>query len=803
MNSVNCRQQKTSLPLIIILSVILLVTILIPVSEAYADISGSCKRVDQVTNCSDTGTVRFAVNGILQPQMQTTVGGTWTISGINPLVSGDVITIFIDGASNIREAIAVTKYDGIGSITGVELIEKHLTIGSDDNQTISNTDLSLYDNSASGDEDIFYEVNGDNDLTVDVFGSYTTEELYIKNGNTFRPDSAGSGNITTQDLEINGTLIADSNSITLTGSWDNNATFIAGTSTVNFTAVSDTERIDSTGAITPDFYNISFNDGGGTAIYMMDSALSVSNDLSVIDGILNTKGGSNYPINVGNDFLQSGGGVEARSSTLTVARHFTANGSEISDGYNDAHLVMNGTGTLTYNNLSSPWNNGFNDLTVGQSGNTTTLIKNIAVRDQLMVGSGSLSGNSRSIYLVGSPTPLVVNNNSTIDINQLRFFNLGIQHIPTLINGYDSTIRVSRGGTIVNQTGAVTINAGSDLIIDGDNFANSTSTYNSNGFDLTVGGDIKIGSTNNDTVQKRLDITNSTVTVAGDIDIRSMGSGSVQADLISTGSTVTMNGSSLQTITMNGSDFNNLVVTNTSASGVTFSDSFTVNNFTNTMANSKMTFTAGQTYTINSAVTLQGATGQLQTLASSSPGTHWNLVLNNGATKVIDYVNVSWSDASGSHSTNTPILPTNSSDGGNNINWFGPNIVVNKTSTLISDPINGTGVGKNHIPGAIVEFTITTTNLGDSSPDTNSITLSIPIDAEVEYDVTSGVSLNTANSGLSLNTVTYTDLANQSYTPIGSYDPNVASIEITTSGTFNHTDTPSPGFTVTYRVRIK
>ena len=497
--------------------------------------------------------------------------------------------------------------------------------------------------------------------------------------------------------------------------------------------------------------------------------------------------------------------VEANSSTITVGGNFIADGTIDSTNYNNATLVMSGTGSLTYNNLSNRWANGLFDLTVGQSGNTTTLLSyNMAVINQLVVGSGALNGDSRNINLRGMPNPLVVDVNSIIDINQLRFFGNGTQNLPPLLNGYDSTIRLSSHGITLNQTGDVTINAGNDLILDGDAFANRTVTYRTNGFDLAVGGNIQVGE-GNDTALKRLDITNSTVTVSGNLDVRSIGSGSVQADIISIGSTVIMNGSALQTITMNNSDFNNLTVTNTSTSGVNFTDSFTTNNLTNTTANSKMTFAAGETYTIDAAVTLQGASGQLLTLVSSSSGTHWNFVLNSGASKAIDYVSVSWSDASGSHSTQKSISPTNSNDGGNNRDWFTPVISVNKTSTLISDPVNGTGADKNHIPGAIVEYTITTTNSGGSSPDASSITITDPVDGNVEYDV-SGISFTAYNSGLSLDTVTYAHKDTPTiynYLPIGTFDANVASIKITTNGTFNHTDIPDPRFTVIYRIRIR
>ncbi len=596
---------------------------------------------------------------------------------------------------------------------------------------------------------------------------------------------------------------AGSGSINVSGDWTNNDTFTANVSTVTMNGNTN-QNITSSGS---SFNNLILNNTGSNTITLND-ALGINGDLTITSGALDTTSANNYSIAVSGNYDQSSttSQVKANASTITVGGNFSADGTIDSTSYNSAYLVMSGTGFLTYNNLSSLWENGFFDLTVGQSGNTTTLSNQIAVLNQLRVDSGALEGTTARIYLRGIPNPLVVDIDANINIDQLRFFGNSAQNLPPLLNGYDSTIRLSRNGTILNQTGAVTINAGSNLILDGDTFANRAVTYNTNNYDLAVGGNIQVGA-GNDTALKRLDITNSTVTVGGDFDVRGIGSGSVQADIISTGSTVILNGSASQTVTMNNSDFNNLTVTNVSTSGVNFTDSFTTNNLTNTTASSTMIFAAGETYTIDGAATLQGASGQLLTLASSSPGTPWNFVLNSGATKAIDYVNVSWSDASGSYSTHKPILPTNSNNSGNNIDWFGSNISVNKTSTLISDPVNGTGAGRNHIPGAIVEYTITTTNSGDSSSDADSIILTIPVDsASVEYDVTTGISFTAYNSGLSLGTVTYAHKDTPTlynYSPISTYDPNVASIKITTNGAFNHTDTPDPRFTVTYRVRIQ
>ncbi|MCF6324198.1 MAG: hypothetical protein L3J89_07740, partial [Gammaproteobacteria bacterium] len=533
---------------------------------AGINIVGTCQQQDETTNCADGGTVRIAINGDLQGQSTATSAGTWTIAGVAAPASGDVITVFIDGVVDIREAVAVTRYDGVGDITGVELIEEHLTIGSDDNQIVSNADLSQYDNSVSIDEDVFHEVNGSNNLTVDTTGALTAEELYIKSGNTFQP---GAGNVTTHDLEINGTFIAGSSNITLDGSWDNNAVFTAGASTVNFTSGSGTETIDSTTATGPDFYNIHFNDAGGSGTFQLESALNVSNNLTITDGILDANNGSSYAINVGNDFLQPGGRVLARSSTLTVARHFTADGSESDTGYNSATLVMSGAGILTYNNVASYWANGFRDVTVGQSGSTTTLADTqFCVLNVLTVGSGTLlgSGPLSDLYLRGVPNPLSFNVNSIINISTLYFHNNISQNIPPLVNGYDSDINLSRNNASVTQTGAITINSGSHLLLDGDTFADRTVTYITNGFNLNVAGNIQIGE-GDDTGLKTLNGTNSNITVGGDFEIRDVGTGTQQALFIASNSTVTLNGTADQVITSSGSSFNHLTINNTGTVG--------------------------------------------------------------------------------------------------------------------------------------------------------------------------------------------------------------------------------------------
>jgi hypothetical protein len=91
--------------------------------------------------------------------------------------------------------------------------------------------------------------------------------------------------------------------------------------------------------------------------------------------ILGTFTGGSYSHNVTLDFIQSAttSTVNAGTSTITVGRSFTADGTVSETGFNSATLILTGTGGLNYTNLLTYWFNGFNNLTVGQSGNTTTL----------------------------------------------------------------------------------------------------------------------------------------------------------------------------------------------------------------------------------------------------------------------------------------------------------------------------------------------------------------------------------------------------------------------------------------------
>ena len=280
---------------------------------AQAQLEAGFGTVSGTTDLGDGITVRMAVNGSLIAQTGTTSRGTWSITPVSGPSIGDVVTVWADGVADGSETTGVTIYDGFGDITNMVLNQNVLSVGSDDNQSVTLSDFGLYDN--DDDEDIMHTYNGST-LTVDADDVYGADELIILSGETLTLGS--SETIDAHHVTIDGALTSSgSGSINLTGDWDNNSEFVSASETVNFLGVSGTISIDSTGATDAGFYNITFNDGGGTAVFEMDSDLDVDHDVSIVNGTLNTNGTFNYDITIAGDW-DNGDGFQANSSDLTL-----------------------------------------------------------------------------------------------------------------------------------------------------------------------------------------------------------------------------------------------------------------------------------------------------------------------------------------------------------------------------------------------------------------------------------------------------------------------------------------------------
>lgn len=139
-------------------------------------------------------------------------------------------------------------------------------------------------------------------------------------------------------------------------------------------------------------------------------------------------------------------------------------------------------------------------------------------------------------------------------------------------------------------------------------------------------------------------------------------------------------------------------------------------------------------------------------------------------------------------------------------------LTIDKQSSVISDPVNGT-VNPKQIPGAIVEYAIIVTNVGNLAVDASSIVLTDPLPANFTFDSSTPVTFTngTTASGLNaFNAATMVTYSNQSgggapysYTPVAGYDPAVRGIRIAPTGTMAAaTATTQPSFTIRFRGRI-
>ena len=414
-------------------------------------VSGTSKAYDQSTDYNGA-TVLVAVNGVLQAgKSTTTAGGIWSIPNVNAF-PGDVITVFLDGVADANEAVAVTKYDGFEDVTGMQLIGRHLSIGSVDNAVITNADLNLFD--STDEDDVFFEVNdGTNDLVVCAVSGCEDAELYIKTGNTYRPDSSSSGNVTTHDVEINGTLVLDGNTLTATGSWDNNGTLTADTSTVILSATSTAEAIDSTTATTSTFYNLTFGSGASTATWSLGSPLDVNGVLTLSSGTLAP--GAGYSILLGGNLVIGTNGNFTKSTGTTT---FDGTGNNT---WSDAGAPKEDMGTVVVNGTSKTVTLSSDvratNLIV-ESGSTVALSTRTLDLGGSFDNNGTLTAQTGTVLFTGtSATP-----GYTIDGGASSFYNLSFNGVGGGWSFPGGTVTATNDVTITN--GAVTFPNGTTTI---------------------------------------------------------------------------------------------------------------------------------------------------------------------------------------------------------------------------------------------------------------------------------------------------------------------------------------------------
>jgi|GEM_PF-1969756 len=404
-----------------------------------------------------SGTVKVAVAGVLQAQTGSISGGAWTISGVTAPMTGTVITVFVNGVS-----AGVSKYNGVGNVTGMVLNSHVTSVGSASNQSLSLTDLNNYDYDNGTVGNVIFQVSGTSpNLTLksDPGNAFSDEALNVLSGNTLT--IAGTETVITLGVTIGGTLTSSGNSTyNVAGVWTNNGTFNQGTSATNFNGAG-TQIIG--GSATTTFNNV-----------------TTANTANVTTGIGTNIGGT---LAIGN------------GSTFTAAGYnLTVNGSTtVGGGASGSLVISSSSGTKIFTGLvttaaGSTWNNSGNSAVTFRGGITNHATATFTA------GSGVYTFDTNSQALTGTLSiPSVTVTGVTLTNNNTLTVATALSGIGELAQAVSAALNL--GGTVgittftaINTGNTVTYNSASAQNVQGASYYNlnlggsaTTATYTAAG----------------------------------------------------------------------------------------------------------------------------------------------------------------------------------------------------------------------------------------------------------------------------------------------------------------------------------
>jgi hypothetical protein len=421
------------------------------------------------TASTTSGTVGVVVNGVLQSGKTGTIlaNGTWSIANVSAF-EGDSIMVFVDGATEADEAVAYVTYDGVGDVTNMELTKRHLTVGSSDTATTTNTTAVGYD--YTDDEDIFVDISSVGAFDICAEGC-ADHRIKIKSGTLYVP----AANLTTHDFVNYGTLKAGTTTIRVRGSWNNQAIFTPETSTVILTATSTSESLtaSSTSLV---FYNLTIGETTGTATFTPALPLDIDGSLRVDWGTL-ARGTSTFAI-ARDLFIGIGGRMSGMATTTFDGSSSFTWTDQSASSTNVGHVVIDGTAkTITLGSavLAESITIGSDDtLNASGSGFNLSVVRNWTNNNLFVPQSGTVT-------FVGTSTGVIARGTSAF--NNLTFSGVGG-------NWSFSTSTLALNGSLTIATGTVTLPTGTTTIAG--SFLNTGGTFAHNNGEVrmtsTVGG---------------------------------------------------------------------------------------------------------------------------------------------------------------------------------------------------------------------------------------------------------------------------------------------------------------------------
>ncbi len=469
---------------------------------------GSLQNVSGTTNLSDATTIAIAVNSQLQSVTASVSSGAWTIIDA-VLNADDIVTVWGDGVVEVRETTGVTKYDGVGDITGMLLNSGTLAFGSDDiSIDLTMTDLGQYDN--NDDEDIVYLLSAGNTLQ----SVYSGMNLNILSTGTFSTN--GYEMQIDGTLDINGTLDATggaggNTTVNVGGGWYASGGVFSGVnSTVIFSGTASTETYPIL-AGSSSFYNIKFDDNGGGTTWQMQGTMLVDGTFQLTDGIVDTNATNSYGLTSVGTFQITDGEFVANDSTVTLSNDFLVLAA---NAYNEgtSHLRLIGTGNVNCQTSGST-NPCVYDIDVAAAGQTTTMLSGIVVGNIMTIGSGVLdqSGFTNINLERDSGVPLIIDPAATISVGSI-VYNDGTD---SLASGDHQTLVVLRPSAETFQlTG--NISASQFRISDNSGTGRATIDTTVNNYSITSAGNFVLGRAGDSSKYGTLVANSSTITIGGD-----------------------------------------------------------------------------------------------------------------------------------------------------------------------------------------------------------------------------------------------------------------------------------------------
>ncbi|MCK4946096.1 MAG: hypothetical protein KAS59_07525, partial [Alphaproteobacteria bacterium] len=654
---------------------------------SIADIIGSLTlATGRTLTCNSDLTVVNNVDIDATLDLNTT---TFTIGGsidfTNGTIQEDTSTILLNSSSGTKTLTTdsetlnnLTINDGGGGAT----LELQDTLTLSGNLTVTQGTLDTNDQTLS--------INGN---TVINGGTLKTGTGVITFGDTVDDTvTISSGALEIESDNTTTDIVKNA------GTWTNSG----GTITYNAGTGVTTNLLSSLSS----YHNLTLNSSGST--YTSDGAITATNNLTLTNGTLNTStnnltltgnllvnGGTLNASNASCD-LDIGGNVTVSSGTLSAPAalddtSFTAGGSwEISGTgiftHNSGRILLDAFSSGKTITTSSSGADDFYDVKFNNSSGSWTLQDELTVSNDLYLTLGTLDMNDNNLTVTGDYT----------------------QSGGTFTSG-SGTLRVDTnftksGGTFNEDTGTVTFGG----TIDGTLDVATTETFNNVIINKTTDVSDILTITSGDTMV----VTGTLILTDGEVNtgtINAQGDIAVGADFNQGTAPVTLSGTSAQTITMTGDNFptgtltvNKSSNTATTSGTLTLTGALTIQEGTfalggNTNFNGGITVelggtlscsTGGTTITIDDADTvtvnagghfnLQGALGNLIVFQSDTTEA-WSLVMN--GLYDMDYINVSYSDASGGRT----MYAATSTDGGNNTNWIFAGATITWDGSASSD----------------------------------------------------------------------------------------------------------------------